>query len=126
MIYFSYRLPDEWIPQSKFVPTKSIPFRQLPPEKLRLLFPQMFPPERKEKAKRKWKPKSSVDQDKDEDLKKLIKTEDIKFEPRKESNSKAEYESLCECCNCKTLPNGCKFIPLEPDWVDLLSEQLCS
>jgi len=83
----------------------------------------MFPPERKEKAKRKWKPKPSTELDKDdEDMQKVFKAEDIKREGKVEP----EVESVCECCNCQTLPNGCKCIPLEPDWVEFLSDQLWS
>ncbi len=84
----------------------------------------MFPPERKEKAKRKWKPKPSLEVEKEAEVTKFIKTEDIKFEPRKEN--KSEFESLCESCNCKRIPNGCKCIPLDSDWVEFLSDQLWS
>ncbi|CAG7728925.1 unnamed protein product [Allacma fusca] len=50
--------PDEWIAQSKYAKSKVVPFRQLPPQKIKVLYPNLFPPERKEKARRKWKPSS--------------------------------------------------------------------
>ena len=53
------RFPDQWIPQSKYEKTKVVPFRQIPPRKIRMLYPTLFPPERKEKAQRKWKGSSS-------------------------------------------------------------------
>jgi len=118
--YPPYILPDEWIPQCKFVQTKSIPFRQLPPDKLSLLFPQMFPPERREKAKRKWKPKQTSASE-NKEIMKCVKSEDSKYDSRRDLQ--LDYDRLCECCNCNIFPNGCKCLPLEPDWVEFLTEQ---
>jgi len=116
--YPLYILPDEWIPQSKFVQKKFVPFRQLPPEKLKLLFPNMFPPERKEKAKRKWKPKPLDMENEATDFKKLIKTE---------QEEEIIRESLCECCNYKSMPSvGCRCEPLDPDWAEFLTDQYWS